>query len=236
MGFVLGLHGGAGAGKDSIADYLISKYSWDRKTAFSKNLKQMCRDVFKLTEEQTETQAGKKRNFDVPIIFTKEHFASILYIMLRTHSRAANREAKERWIAALKKISTEYFGRKLHNPREVIQFVGTDVCRELCLTYHIDILMADVSSSVNHKVIIPDVRFANEAEALLTLPNSLIISVTRENLPDLNMNRGHSSETSMKDWDKFGDKIFISKDKDGIEFLYEEVDNFLERNNLCHSG
>lgn len=230
-GFIIALSGYAGVGKDQIADYLISNYAWNRKTAFSKNLKYLCKLTFKFTDEQLNTQSGKKTNLEVPIIFSKIHFSTILMFMLRTHPNAANQEAKQRWIKALKAIPEKYFGIILYTPREAIQFVGT-VCRELCESYHVDILLKDILSTPEQKIIVPDVRYENEAEAILSLPNHLIINVIRENLPDLNMNRKHTSETTMQNWKKFDDTIYIPKENDSIKFLYSEIDALLERHKI----
>ena len=42
MVFVLGLNGAAGAGKDTVADYLIASRGFDGKASFAANLKEVC--------------------------------------------------------------------------------------------------------------------------------------------------------------------------------------------------
>ena len=69
MGFVLGFSGAAGAGKDTVADYLIEGGGWDGKLSFAGNLKEMCKLVFNLTDHDVYDQEGKQALFDSPKVF-----------------------------------------------------------------------------------------------------------------------------------------------------------------------
>lgn len=55
---IIGLVGKAQAGKDTVADYLV-KHFFFQKAAFADDLKALCKDMFNLTDAQVNTQEGK---------------------------------------------------------------------------------------------------------------------------------------------------------------------------------
>jgi len=61
-GMVIGLTGKKGCGKDTVGDYLVRKYGFERM-AFADALKQVCQTVFDLTMEQM-TDTIKKEQMD----------------------------------------------------------------------------------------------------------------------------------------------------------------------------
>lgn len=224
MRFVLGLSGPARAGKDTVADFLIQKHGWTGKLSFARNLKNMCKSVFSLSEEDVETQEGKKRKFSSPLVFSNSHLGSIMYWMSRTHhtSQIAN--------DSYTKVKS-LIGRELNTPREVLQIVGTDICRTLVPTYHVDIVLKD--AQVDGMWVITDVRFPNEGNLILDELKGSVVNVSRDIDNEGAVDMAHPSETAMKQWGRFVDTVDNSKD--GLEFLFKEVDEFLERNNLkCH--
>lgn len=221
MGFVLGLSGAALAGKDTVADYLISEHGWTGKLSFAKNLKDMCREVFGLSLEDVETQEGKKRRFKEPVSFSKAHLQSILYWMLKTHpSKLILNDS----YGSVQNLT----GKRLKSPREILQFVGTDICRALVPTYHVDIILNSAAREGNW--IITDVRFPNEGDLILDDLKGLVINIDRTAGNEGAVDMTHLSETAMKQWGRFTD--IVDNSKDGLEFLFEEVNEFLERNNL----
>ena len=218
MGFFLGLHGPALSCKDTIADYLINELKWDAKLSFSKNLKEMCMKIFSLSEFDVNDQDGKKQVFERPIVFTEGQLGSIMFWMARTHPNARVP------ISAKDKVKS-LVGRELFTP--------TDVCRELVPTYHADIVEQQVNKIPDQKVVITDVRFPNEGDIILDKWGGIVVEIVRSDLPMSNINRSHASETSMASWGRFNDSIKNSRE--GLSFLYEEVNNLLRRHNLCPS-
>jgi len=55
---IIGLLGQAQAGKDSVGDYLSKEYNFYRMS-FARRLKQLCHDLFHLTDDQLDTMKGK---------------------------------------------------------------------------------------------------------------------------------------------------------------------------------
>ena len=224
MGIILGLHGAAKAGKDTTADYLISEYGWDEKLSFAKNLKDMCQAIFFLSDADVHTQEGKERVFPKPVIFTQKNLGSVLYWMSNTHKSYPLLKGSREHVASL-------VGRELTTPRHILQFVGTDICRAIIPTYHLDIVIKKVQESPDKNFIITDIRFPNEGDLVLDELSGSVIRITRETTTDENIDRTHKSETAMLDWGRFTD--VIDNRRDGLGFLYEEVNDLLGRQTLC---
>jgi hypothetical protein len=223
MGFILGLHGAAKAGKDTVADYILSEYSWGEKLSFAGNLKEMCKVVFQLTDEDVNTQEGKERPFPQPKTFTQRNLGSVLYWMAQTHS--AYPPAK----GSREKLKT-LIGTELSTPRQVLQFVGTDVCRTVVPSYHGDVVIKKIKDNPDTNFVITDVRFPDEGDLILDDYNGIVVEVLRESTSKENIDRSHASETAMQEWGRFTD--VVNNQKDGLPFLFAEVNNLLKRHNL----
>jgi len=91
----------------------------------------------------------------------------------------------------IKKSGGEYYTN-----REILQLLGTDVCRMISPTIWIDTLFHDFDSDY---WVISDVRFPNEAQAIKDRGGKLIRVERNTKLTDI-----HLSETALddfKDWD-----------------------------------
>jgi hypothetical protein len=219
MGFILGLSGSAMAGKDTVADYLIEKHGWTGKLSFADNLKKMCLNIFNFTEDEVYTQEGKQKIFNAPIVFNRSHLGSIMFWMARTHPN-------HRIPPEVLETVRSHVGKKFNTPREVLQFVGTEVCRTLIDSYHADVVRE--AAKEEGYWVITDVRFPNEGDLVLEELKGSVVSIVRAKDNSGALNTSHASETSMNSWGKFTDTIDNSKE--GVAFLFEEVDKFLERN------
>lgn len=225
MGFVLGLNGAAGAGKDTVADYLIDNHGWTKKLSFAANLKKMCMSIFFLTEADVNEQEAKGRLFQRPKVFTDRNLGSVMFWMSLTHRDS--RITKDKMLKVKSLVGTE-----LETPRRVLQFIGTDICRTLIPTYHVDCLVKNIEEDPNGLFIITDARFPNEGDLIIEELGGAVALIKRpKESSALNIDRAHPSETAMLKWGKFVD--VINNNREGLPFLYEEIESFLQRNELC---
>lgn len=85
------------------------------------------------------------------------------------------------------------------SPRELMQRMGTILRKEfgsdLFLNLTNDAIV--IAQQVADVIIIPDIRYNNEAEWLLRKPNSLLILLQRDNNPLKTMHSNHSSEAGL---------------------------------------
>lgn len=116
---MIGLIGRKGSGKDTVADYLVSRHGY-KKHAFAAPLKRVCRELFLLDEEQMH-QVDQKEKVDA------------------------------RWNMS---------------PRQMMQMVGTDMVRKhLGIDFWLHHMTTTIAKEDEPtKIVISDVRFANEAD------------------------------------------------------------------------
>ncbi len=212
---ILGFSGKALSGKDSAADYLIKRYSWDKKTGFAYNLKEACSSIFGRDLAVFTTQEGKSSTFTSPIEVDYFLIQNVVRWMQRTH-RVSIEDIDYRAL----------LGKKLYTPRDILQFVGTEIMRTYVINYHIDVILNNLSHT--EKVVVADVRFENEASGILDAGGYLIRLERPLELRKLYGNvvdTSHPSEISLDSWGNWSYKI----NNNGKELvsLYKKVDKML---------
>jgi hypothetical protein len=173
---IVGITGRAGAGKDTVADYLVDTYGFG-KTSFAGPIKDMINTLLGEQPEAWEDREWK----ETPILCGKS----------------------PRYLAQT--LGTEW-GRRI---------VGEDIWVRLAL---------DASNDFEH-LVISDVRFDNEAEAIHEA-GGYIIQVCRNNT--LTQLTEHASERGVDprliDWAVFNEHDF--------DHMYGQLDVFLEAYNI----
>lgn len=213
MGYLLGLGHKALVGKDSVGDYLVSEHRWVKKS-FADNLKRCCISVFGLSHDDVYDQELKAAPLRTPVIYNRAINDSIFKWM----SSSLGRE-----VLPSSCIMDSLLGRKLFTPRDILQFVGTDVMRSHVPDYHVITCLNNLISANNY--VVCDVRFPNEATAIWE-SNGFCVKIVRPQATKGLCNAGHLSETAMNDWADW--YYIIHNNRDGLHFLYEEVEKLLQ--------
>lgn len=224
---ILGFSGKALSGKDTAADYIISRYGWAQKLGFSYNLKDACIEIFGLSRKQVYDQDGKSTPLSSNIVVDFSVLSYIIEWMNRTHPISI--------------YSHEYkhlLGKVLDTPREVLQFVGTDVMRYYCPSYHVDVaLLRAKELDSNSSVAFVDVRFPNEASGIKSIGGLLVRIVRPDSLRCVYGGSSlgtHQSEVALdnkNDWD-----YNISNDTSDLSIYYNKLDTMLKilGEKTCH--
>jgi dephospho-CoA kinase len=185
---IIAICGKKGSGKDTIGNYLCEKYDF-LKLNFADPLKEACKHIFELTDEQLY---GDK-----------------------------------------KEIIDEYWNI---TPREIMQFVGTELLREQLKNKFNNIgsniwtmLMKKKIANILEKnseqnIVISDLRFLNEYNLLNSL-NGVILKVTNNNVKNF-IGNTHESETEM-DNIKYN---YIIENNLELSDLYEKIDFLMHKN------
>jgi len=141
----------------------------------------------------------------------------------------------ERWFKIIDKktkIGIENIRKELQNVhittiRQLLQVVGTDVIRKYKENWHVQKMIEEIESYPEDKlIVVDDVRFPNEREAILNLSGDVFF-IVRPNVLDVS---NHSSETALK-WQNFDKRHIILNDniteeKFKIDFLIHYRNNF----------
>ena len=142
----------------------------------------------------------------------------------------------ERWFKIISKrtnINIEDVRKELENKhitsiRELLQVIGTDVIRKYNENWHVNKMIEEIKSYSNDKlIVIDDVRFPNEREAILNL-SGVVFFIVRPNISEVS---NHSSETALK-WQDFDYRHIIindniTEDKLKMDFLIHYRNNFV---------
>lgn len=141
----------------------------------------------------------------------------------------------KRWFEIISKrtnINIEDVRKELENKhitsiRELLQVIGTDVIRKYNENWHVNKMIEEIKSYSNDKlIVIDDVRFPNEREAILNLSGDVFF-IVRPNISEVS---NHSSETALK-WQDFDNRHIIindniTEDKLKMDFLIHYRNNF----------
>ena len=190
---IIGIVGKARSGKDTFAELLAEEiFNISRKRfvlmAYAQELKLRIQRDFDLSYDQLwgdQKEVEDRR-------YKKKHVNNMI---------AGRRDKSE--------IESEYW-----TPREIMQFIGTECFRSVDNNFWVKTLFRTISEKEYKNVIITDVRFPEEANAVLD-HDGYLIKVTREEKDSIH-GEAHASETSMDDYDKFD---FVINNDGNIEDL-----------------
>jgi hypothetical protein len=184
---LIALDGYAGTGKDTVAEGLVRTCGFV-KVPFAKVMKEILSSVFKVPLYYFDVRALKDAPLKEPIILNAGHIAGLAEEFV-----ARGIEITEQQILA----ATTCTGKSLSSPREIMQYVGTDVVRA-----YMDNLMWiklwDMEQRKYDRVIAPDARFPDEREFVRKLMGKVLL-VKREGIDT----QAHVSENSKWSEDKY---------------------------------
>ncbi len=127
---------------------------------------------------------------------------------------------KEQVYGDLKEVVDSYWG---FSPRYALQKVGTDCLRT---GFDRDIWVKAAGKRVLARPdvnwVITDCRFPNEAAAVASW-GGIVVRIDRPGVGATNGIEGHSSESAMDDYDDWDHALFNGE---GLQELYDIVDNF----------
>lgn len=214
---ILAIGGKLESGKDTFADYLVKNYKFT-KLAFADNLKRCCMEAFGLSYEQCYTTHGKFQEFETPMTFEKEHGISIA-MWLKNKNQWAVNGSHMFDIGMLVGA-----GQLFHSPREVLQFVGTEVMRD-CVDaeIHAKIIFQKIKREKLKDVVIADARFDNERRMTKNRGGKLILIDCIQTREQESTHRSETGLGSAKDYD-----LVIENDKTkGIPAFHKKIEHIM---------
>lgn len=124
-------------------------------------------------------------------------------------------------------VRKELENKHITSIREMLQVIGTDVIRKYNENWHVQKMIEEIESYSEDKlIVIDDVRFPNEKEAILNRSGEVFF-IVRPNVSEVS---NHASETSLK-WQNFDKRHIILNDniteeKFKLDFLIHYRNNF----------
>lgn len=109
---------------------------------------------------------------------------------------------------SIENIKNEIAEKEFTTIRDMLQIIGTDLIRKYNPLWHVNCMVEDINSyGDEYTIVIDDVRFPNEREAIEKL-GGRVFFIIRPNWFDVS---NHISETSLK-WNQFNDDNIIIND------------------------
>lgn len=180
---IIGIAGKKRAGKDTVASILIKDFGF-KKVALADPLKKICSKVFQIPMQCFEKDELKDLALIEPEEIDVYHINSLVTELSEYVS--VSEESK-------KKLRSKGIGVVLNSPREILQFVGTDLCRNCVLdSIWVDIFYSTVKKTEGH-LVCTDARFPNERKLIKELGGSNMLV----NRPSLINTDSHASENSL---------------------------------------
>lgn len=172
-------------------------------------LKHLCCDLMNMSYEELNEKKDNEYTFD---IVPNDYWYEI--IDKKTHIGIDN-------------IKKELENKHITNIRQLLQVIGTDVIRKYNENWHVEKMIEEIESYSSDKlIVVDDVRFPNEKEAILN-HSGRVFFIVRPNMLSVS---NHASETALK-WQDFDENHVIINDKTKIEefkihFLIHYKNNF----------
>lgn len=194
---LIGFAGRKRSGKTTLAKYLKNEENAIIIT-IADFLKYLCCDLMNMSYEELNEKKDNGYTFD---IVPDNRWFNI--IDKRTHIGIYN-------------IKKELQNVHITSIRQLLQIIGTDVIRKYNENWHVEKMIEEIQSYSDDKlIIIDDVRFPNEREAILNLSGEVFF-IVRPNAISIS---NHVSETSLK-WQDFKyEKVIINKYDTEEEFI-----------------
>ena len=174
---VIAIAGRALAGKDTFARFLMKADPIFSNIALADNLKVLCQIVFQLPPYLTDTQEGKVTPLVPPIEITKQDAWRIIQFMELTHKTQLCEKSDRDFDFVMRQLPMT-----ITTPRQLLQFVGTEICRALIPTYHMDVLLRKISGAyaADRIWLVTDCRFPNERRGFVAQAQTKTVLIERE--------------------------------------------------------
>lgn len=183
MGKIISFSGRCRSGKTELAK-ICERYGYER-IYFALPLKQLCADILDVSIDGLNE--AKNKNTDIGLLLDDD-----VCLILSEETQIPIEQVKE-----------TCHGKTMHNVREMLQFIGTDLIRKYNTDWHVNRIREMINKEKNY--VIDDVRFPNE-KALVEELGGDCWFITRTTLDNVS---NHESETSIT-WNDCWNKIIIN--------------------------
>ena len=231
---IIAIAGKMGSGKDTGASHLVKNYGFKRM-AFADNLKYMCINAFGLSYEQCFDEELKIQPFghEETYFFFFKTFKPYSLILTPRRIRSIIDWAEEvngfQVTQEMKDKINEYVGKEFSSPRHILQFVGTEICRNIIdEDYHAKVLYRNINSCGAKNVVISDCRFPNERLKIKEWGGFTSIVLGRETTKHTDVAaKSHASENSLGEPEEYD---FIIYNDSTLEDFYSKLDMIMLNN------
>lgn len=180
---IIGFHGSLKSGKTSSANYLVDRGF--RRLSFAKPLKDIVAEGLREPRELFDDQTKKDVRLWTGRTVTTDEAERIV---------SAGRRLLQFSDEAARKSVLKLAGYIFDRPREILQFVGSDIFRD-CVDSDFWVIVAERQMSVGDNYVVEDVRYDNEA-TMIHRNHGPVIKIIRPGLT-VDTSSSHKSENGI---------------------------------------
>lgn len=189
MKTVIALVGAKGAGKTTAFNTIKEILDVQEVTLASK-LKDVSAQVFDIPREHFDSHKYKEKDLDTPVFLTSEALVKVF----NAYDVSPDFD----------KLVRQHIGQVLHTPRQIAQYIGTEVLR----TYNPDVHCFEAVKSVTKDVgVVTDMRFPNEYNYFdKNYPEFHLLYIQNNGAENEAAKDTHASEAYLKELAKLADR------------------------------
>jgi hypothetical protein len=204
---MISISGKKGSGKDLAADYIVKQFGYT-KVAFADNVKRFCSEQFGLPLHFFNNEDLKDQPLRVSFQLYSSEIVQLVEELILLENMNVGRVP---W-------STIPLEKNLKTPREILQFVGTDLGRNIV---NKDIWIGQLQPEIAGKsdLVIADARMQNERDFLRKMGAKKILVVRHSEVND------HESENDLGNPDEYD---YVLDNSGSKEDLYKLIDGILK--------
>ena len=204
---IIGISGRARSGKDTVANIMITKFNF-KKLSFADPLKEFCSQAFNIPLNYFHDDDKKDSPLPMPITVTEQHLGVLVTCLADAGCIVTPNHINE--------INLKGLGLIFVSPRNILQIVGTDLCRGVFgNSVWINIFKNKISKAEGN-FIITDLRFLNERQVIKDLGGYNFLVIRPSQTP-ISLD-AHESEL-----------LGISPEKIDVTILNDSTINSLQR-------
>ena len=201
---IIGIGAKKQAGKDTSADILVKELGF-KKMSFAAPLKDICSLIFDMPIKSF--YENKEDILTPKVVLTADHIEKLL-IQLFPYDTFIVKDKR-------KLLLDNCLGKEFSTPREILQYVGTDMARKYINdSIWVNILVQDMNNY--NKIVIPDMRFSNERDLISSLDGKVVL-IKRNGVDETD---GHISENDLGTEDDYD---IVIENNGTLEELKERV-------------
>ncbi len=209
MSRIFSISGKARHGKDTIANVMVKDFGF-RKISFADALKNISSKMFNIELDTFYNDNKKDKQFEEPVVLDNLNivlFSEYVSDVVGMPAHSIYDSLKDK------------AGKVFNTPRELLQYVGTELGREVDTNLWLKLTSEELKKGGN--IVVPDARFPNERELVKSMGGLNMLVLRNEVL----RNDDHASENMLGSPD---DYHVVVKNYDTVHFLEQDIKQWLE--------
>lgn len=213
---IIAFCGSKGSGKNTAATLLKASFPGPvQEIAFADTIKTASKVAFGLTDAQIFDPVLKETEFENYVVYTRENLKTLFDGFLLKEGEDYN----------VQQHLVPHVGKVMRSPREILQYVGTEIMRNVDLNIHVNVTLK--KKDPNALTLITDMRFPNEFENLQATGADNFLPVYVKNL-DAEARASTDAHLSERLFEKFKNSCLLVENNGTMQEFAAKIDSLVK--------